>query len=331
MAVPHHPQSSPGYGGPKERMSGLRPVHLLRVFRETPYKIQRTWEFPPLRIKSLLESDPSKPKLLVGGLGIRVRPFPVSGGQPPPPEPKPGNRVYSNTNDDTNDNNNNDNNNDNNNNNDNIGKTVFGPGVTHRLWWQDTTTRHGAVQDSTVQCRIVQHSASTVQYGTVQYSTVQIWISYDGWLIRPIMFPYTAHRMSRTLMPVCENNTPLEKKTPEQITLNSSKLGAGEESLLLFGRTQLAWGTIHIIILLSFSSLLLLLLSLLFLLSLLLVAALWLLARTTPNRGLQRSFCIYTYVYIYIYIYTHIYIYICIYAYVAGLHRQGSPKRSVFS
>ena len=59
--------------------SGLRPVHLLRVvllrvlesnFRETPYKIQRTWEFPPLRIKSLLDSNPLKSKLLVGGLGV---------------------------------------------------------------------------------------------------------------------------------------------------------------------------------------------------------------------------------------------------------------------
>ena len=27
---------------------------------------------PPLRIKSLLESNPSKPKLLVGGLGVYV-------------------------------------------------------------------------------------------------------------------------------------------------------------------------------------------------------------------------------------------------------------------
>ena len=40
------------------------------TFRETPYTIIRTWEFPPLRIKSLLESNPSNPKLLVGGLGV---------------------------------------------------------------------------------------------------------------------------------------------------------------------------------------------------------------------------------------------------------------------
>ena len=56
-------------GGP------LRPVHLLRtsllrVLESSFPEIIRTWEFPPLRIKSLLESNPSKPKLLVGGLGI---------------------------------------------------------------------------------------------------------------------------------------------------------------------------------------------------------------------------------------------------------------------
>ena len=32
-------------------------------------QLQRTWEFPPLRIKSLLDSNPPKSKLLVGGLG----------------------------------------------------------------------------------------------------------------------------------------------------------------------------------------------------------------------------------------------------------------------
>ena len=41
-----------------------------QTLRETPYTILRTCEFPPLRIKSLLESNPLKPKLLVGGLGI---------------------------------------------------------------------------------------------------------------------------------------------------------------------------------------------------------------------------------------------------------------------
>ena len=41
-----------------------------QTFRETPYQILWTWEFPPLRIKSLLASDPSKPKLLVGRLAV---------------------------------------------------------------------------------------------------------------------------------------------------------------------------------------------------------------------------------------------------------------------
>ena len=39
----------------------LRPVHLLRVF---------LLRIPPLRIKSLLETNPLKPELLVGGLGV---------------------------------------------------------------------------------------------------------------------------------------------------------------------------------------------------------------------------------------------------------------------
>ena len=42
----------------------------MRIVRETPYKIQRTREFPPLRIKSLLESNLLKSKLLVRGLGV---------------------------------------------------------------------------------------------------------------------------------------------------------------------------------------------------------------------------------------------------------------------
>ena len=33
----------------------------------------RTWEFPPLRIKSLFESNPLKSKLLVGGLGVPAK------------------------------------------------------------------------------------------------------------------------------------------------------------------------------------------------------------------------------------------------------------------
>ena len=40
---------------------------------EAPYQIQRTWEFPPLRIKSLLGSNPPISKLLVGGLGVLWR------------------------------------------------------------------------------------------------------------------------------------------------------------------------------------------------------------------------------------------------------------------
>ena len=58
----------------------VRPVHLLRVVLlrvlesnfpgDSLYKIIRTWEFPPLRIKSLLESNPPKSKLLVGGLVV---------------------------------------------------------------------------------------------------------------------------------------------------------------------------------------------------------------------------------------------------------------------
>ena len=43
---------------------------LSQTFRETPYKIQRTREFPPRRIKSLLESNSLKSKLLIGGLGV---------------------------------------------------------------------------------------------------------------------------------------------------------------------------------------------------------------------------------------------------------------------
>ena len=46
------------------------PIKSPWVKRETPYKIQLTWEFPPLRIKSLLESNPLKSKLLIGGLGV---------------------------------------------------------------------------------------------------------------------------------------------------------------------------------------------------------------------------------------------------------------------
>ena len=43
---------------------------LSQIFWEAPYEIKRVWEFPPLRIKSLLESNPQKPKLLVGRLGV---------------------------------------------------------------------------------------------------------------------------------------------------------------------------------------------------------------------------------------------------------------------
>ena len=66
----------------------LRPVHqsrvsLLRVlesnFPGDPYQIIRTWEFPPLTIKSLLESNPSKSKLLIGGLGVLLGASPPCG------------------------------------------------------------------------------------------------------------------------------------------------------------------------------------------------------------------------------------------------------------
>ena len=74
------PCRDPPYSTPPIML--IRPVHLLRVFllrvlesifRETPYTIQRTWEFPPLEIKSLLESNPLKSKLLIGGLGVIYR------------------------------------------------------------------------------------------------------------------------------------------------------------------------------------------------------------------------------------------------------------------
>ena len=57
----------------------LRPVHLLRVsllrvlesnFPGDPLSKFTDMRIPPLRIKSLLESNPLKPKLLVGGLGV---------------------------------------------------------------------------------------------------------------------------------------------------------------------------------------------------------------------------------------------------------------------
>ena len=58
----------------------LRPVHLLRVsllgvlesnFPGDPLSNSTGMRIPTLRIKSLLESNPPKPKLLVGGLGVR--------------------------------------------------------------------------------------------------------------------------------------------------------------------------------------------------------------------------------------------------------------------
>ena len=65
-AVPEHRTASPPIKSfpiksPWVKLSG-RP----------PYQILRTWEFPPLRIKSLLESNPSKPRLLIGELGVEV-------------------------------------------------------------------------------------------------------------------------------------------------------------------------------------------------------------------------------------------------------------------
>ena len=48
---------------------------LSQTFRETPYEIKRTCEFPPRRIKSLLGSNPLKSKLLIGGLGVRLSPL----------------------------------------------------------------------------------------------------------------------------------------------------------------------------------------------------------------------------------------------------------------
>ena len=59
----------------------LRPVHLLRVailrvlesnFPGDPLSKFMDMKIPPLRIKSLLESNPLKPELLVGGLGVPV-------------------------------------------------------------------------------------------------------------------------------------------------------------------------------------------------------------------------------------------------------------------
>ena len=61
--------------------AALRPVHLLRVsllrvlesnFPGDPLSKFTDMRIPPLRIKSLLESNPLKPELLVGGLGVPV-------------------------------------------------------------------------------------------------------------------------------------------------------------------------------------------------------------------------------------------------------------------
>ena len=51
----------------------VRPIHLLRVslLRVLESNI-RTWEFPPFRIKSLLESNLLKSQLLVGKLGVSM-------------------------------------------------------------------------------------------------------------------------------------------------------------------------------------------------------------------------------------------------------------------
>ena len=43
---------------------------LSQTFQEVPYKFQRTWEFPPLRIKIMLESNPVKSIMLVWRLGV---------------------------------------------------------------------------------------------------------------------------------------------------------------------------------------------------------------------------------------------------------------------
>ena len=64
-------QRSPTTGPTSDPECGTRKGSgLSQTFRETPYKFQRTWEFPPLRIKSLLESNPLKSKFLIGGLGV---------------------------------------------------------------------------------------------------------------------------------------------------------------------------------------------------------------------------------------------------------------------
>ena len=48
-------------------------MSLSQLSWETPYKIRRTWKVPPFRTKSLLESNPLKSKLLIGGLGILLK------------------------------------------------------------------------------------------------------------------------------------------------------------------------------------------------------------------------------------------------------------------
>ena len=62
---------------PQSRVSILR-VSLLRVlesnFPGDPLSKFRDMRIPLLRIKSLLESNPLKPELLVGGLGVIMTP-----------------------------------------------------------------------------------------------------------------------------------------------------------------------------------------------------------------------------------------------------------------